>query len=182
MQNPYLCLSLHQKISIPRRTPCGKALTRTTPRLFSSSKPIPDTTAAMVTGAVTISGHCGLTRVRTTVAEMALQPRAVSRRSISEKQARRVGSELAASAVCLVPVIVLGLDRARTVLYRPVAAHQVHPRPPHLAQALRHALAQVHHLAATSTGRRPRHMSATDTSLQPMHPLWTLIQFQCWYK
>lgn len=97
---------------------------------------------------------------------MGLPPHAASRRSISEKQARRVGSELVVSAVCHVPVIVPGLDLALTVLYLPVAARRVHPRPPHLAPALRRAQAQERRPAASSTGRRPGTDSATYVSAE----------------
>lgn len=65
--------------------------------------------------------------------------------------------ELVVNAVYHVPVIVPDLDRALTVLYRPVVARRVHPRPPHLAQARRREQAQGRHPAASSTGRRSVH-------------------------
>lgn len=124
---------------------------------FSNSRPIPAITAVMVTEAGTTLELFALTKARTTDVAMVSPPHVASRRSISEKQARRVGSELVVSAVCHVPVIVPGLDRALTVLYLPVVARRVHPRPPHLAPAQRRARAQGRRPAASSTGRRPRH-------------------------
>lgn len=157
MPNPYWCLNRLQKTYIRQRVRYGKDRIKTTPKPCSNSRRTLGITVETGIEAETISARYVLTKAKTTDEAMASPRRAVSKKSISEKQARRVGSELAVNAVCHVPVIVPGLDRALTVLYRPVAARRVHPRPPHLAQAPRRERVQGRHLAALSIGRRSRH-------------------------